>query len=687
MTRFLTLLFALLLAAPVLAAPHVQVAIAAESATPAPGKPVTLALTFTPQPGWHTYWKNPGDAGLETQAKWTLPSDATAAPLRYPVPGTLLIAGLMNYVYERPSTLLADVAVPAGLAAGSAFPVSVKLDYLVCSAEMCVPESATVSTAATIGDGAPDPARATLFAAARRALPTPLAEAAHYSVRGGRLVVAVPLGALDRVRSAYFFPAADGIAKYSAPQTVTVDGDRLRIETAVSGTPTGAISGILRIDRAGEEEPRGFAVSATPGAVPPAGAALAAGAGDVPRGSGTTFLAALLLAVAGGVVLNVMPCVFPILSLKALSLAKGNVDGETARRDALAYAAGVVLVCTLLGGAILGLRAAGTQVGWAFQLQDSRVILLLLLLTTGIALNLAGLFEFATVDAGGALASKPGIAGSFWTGALAAFVATPCTGPFMAGALGAALVLPTVAGLAVFAGLGLGLALPFLAVAFIPAIRSRLPRPGAWMATLRRLLSVPMFLTALALAWVLGQQSGTDGLILGVGGALVLGLLLWWLGRSQAAGRPFWLSLGGAAVAAVVTIALLPPAGSAPAAAHATTALAAEPFSEARLAQLRAAGTPTFVYFTADWCLTCKVNERGALADADVARAFRSAGVRTLVGDWTSGDAAIGRFIEARGAAGVPLYLFYSASGEPAQLPQILTAGRLIEAARPPAAS
>ena len=687
MTRFLTLLLALLFAAPAVAAPHVQVAIAAESAAPAPGKPVTLALTFTPLSGWHTYWKNPGDAGYDTQAKWTLPTGATAGPLRYPVPGTLIIAGLMNYVYEHPSTLLAEVAVPAGLAPGSAFPVVAKLDYLVCSAEMCVPESATVSTSLTIGNGAPDPARASVFAAARRALPTPLAETARYSVSGGRLAIAVPLAALDRVRSAYFFPAGDGIAKYSAPQAVTVAGDRLRIETIASGTPTGPIAGVLRVDRVGETEPRGFAVTATPGVVPAAGTALSASGGgtDAPGGTGTTFLTALLLAVAGGIVLNVMPCVFPILSLKALSLAKGNVDAATARRDALAYAAGVVLVCTLLGGAILGLRAAGTQVGWAFQLQDPRVILLLLLLTTGIALNLAGLFEFATVDAGGKLASKPGIAGSFWTGVLAAFVATPCTGPFMAGALGAALVLPPVAGLAVFAGLGFGLALPFLAVAFVPAIRRRLPRPGAWMATFRRLLSVPMFLTALALAWVLGQQSGTDGLILGVAGALVLGLLLWWLGRSQASGRPGWLSLAGAAVAAVATIALLPPAGSAPATAQVTTGLAAEPFSEGRLAQLRAAGTPTFVYFTADWCLTCKVNEHGALADTDVAKAFRSAGVRTLVGDWTSGDAAIGRFIEARGAAGIPLYLFYGTTGEPQQLPQILTAGRLIEATRPSA--
>ncbi len=675
--RFLLALLAATLALPAAAAPHATVTLAAESATPAPGKPLTVALTFSPQPGWHTYWKNPGDAGVETRATWTLPAGATAGALRYPVPGTLLIGGLMNYVYEAPAALLVDITVPA--AARGAFPVAVKLDYLVCSAEMCVPESATVSQTLNLSDGAPDPAAASQFAAARRALPVPLGAAVTYGVTGGQLVISVPFAAPERVRKAYFFPAGDGIASYSAPQTVTMVKDALRIETKADGTPAGPVAGVLRIERDGEP-PRGFDIVADPGPMPAAGAALASDGG----GGGTPaigFLPALLLAIAGGIILNVMPCVFPILSLKALALAKGG-DAATARRDALAYAAGVIGVCVALGGLILALRAGGAQVGWAFQLQSPQVILGLLLLTTGIALNFAGVFELGTIDAGSGLASKPGAAGSFWTGALAAFVATPCTGPFMAGALGAALVLPPAAALGVFAGLGLGLALPFLAIGFVPALRRRLPKPGAWMGTFRRILSVPMFLTALALAWVLGQQSGIDGMTLGLAGALVVGLLLWWLGARQASGRSAWAPLGVAVAAVVLTIANVQPAGHASAHAESAAIPAAEPFSEVRLAELTAAGTPTFVYFTADWCLTCKVNEHGALADPAVAAAFRKAGVKTLVGDWTSGDAAISRFLAAQGVAGVPLYLFYGkAGGAPVQLPQILSTSDLVNAA------
>ena len=678
---------ALALATSVAAAPppHAAVTIAAESAAPAPGKPLAIALSFTSQPGWHTYWKNGGDAGVETRADWTLPAGATAGTLAYPVPGRLLVSGLMNYVYDHPTSLLATVAVPAGAAAGSQFPVKVKLDYLICTDEQCVPESATFATTLTIGDGAPDPAQAARFAAARRALPMPMTEAAHFAVAAGRLTLAVPLAGLDRVRDAYFFPAHDGIAEYAAPQSVTVAGDRLRIETKAGATPGAEIEGVLRIDRDGEQ-PRGFAIKATPGAVPGAGTPLASSDGAAGSGGGGTlaaFLPAFLLAVAGGILLNVMPCVFPILSLKALSLAKGNTEPAAARRDALAYAGGVILVCVGLGAAILGLRAAGTQVGWAFQLQSPHVILGLLLLVTSIALNLAGLFEVVLPGSGGgqSLASKPGAAGSFWTGALAAFVATPCTGPFMAGALGAALVLPPAAGLLVFAGLGLGLALPFIAIGFVPALRRRLPRPGAWMNTFRHILSVPMFLTALALAWVLGRQAGVAGMTLGLGGALALGLFLWWVGARQAGGGRSWLPIGGAVAAFGLALFLLPAQGPAGAQALATVdapdGLAAEPFSEARLAALQAARTPALVYFTADWCLTCKVNERGALADSGVAAAFKAKRVRTLVGDWTNGDPVLGKFIEAHNRAGVPLYLFYHADGRVETLPQLLTAGGL----------
>jgi thiol:disulfide interchange protein len=620
----------------------------------------TVGLVLTPKPGWHSYWSNPGEAGFALKAKWTLPAGATAAPLRFPVPGTLLVSGLMNYVYESAATLVTTISGPVGA-------IGVDLNYLVCTAEMCVPESAKL----TLPAGAADPR----IAAALAALPTPLT-GARFAVDHGRLALAVPVANPASVTHAYFFPAADGIADYASPQVVTVAGSALRIETktavAAPGTkaaPLATVAGVLRIERG--TKVTGYDLTAEPGAVAAAGLASAP-----PSNTLALFASALALAIAGGAVLNVMPCVFPILSLKALSLAKGGATPVEARRDAMAYAAGVIAVCVALGGVVLALSAAGDAVGWGFQLQNPRVVAGLLILVTAISLNLAGLFELGSFGGGESLASKPGAAGSFWTGALAAFVATPCTGPFMAAALGAALVLPPVAGLLVFAGLGFGLALPFLAIGFVPALRRRLPKPGAWMATFRHLLSIPMFVTALGLAWLLGRQSGVGGMAIGLAGALAAGLALWWLGGRQRAFASGWPPLIAGLVASILAVAAITGAAaphSATDTIDAPSGLAAAPFSEAALAKLQASHTPTFVYFTADWCLTCKVNERGALSSPAVAAAFRAKGVRTLVGDWTSNDPVLGRFIRAHNRAGVPLYLFYHADGQVETLPQVLT--------------
>ncbi len=378
-----------------------------------------------------------------------------------------------------------------------------------------------------------------------------------------------------------------------------------------------------------------------------------------------------------------MPCVFPILGLKALSLARGGMSEAIARREAIAYSIGVMLTCVALGGAVLALRAAGEQVGWAFQLQSPPVIATLLLLMVALALNLSGLFEIRMGSGmGQSLAERGGLAGAFWTGVLAAFVATPCTGPFMGLALGAALFLAPLSALAIFAGLGLGIALPFLLIAFIPALRRRLPKPGNWMGTFRRVMAIPLWLTALALMWVLGRQAGTPAIAIGLGGALGLGLLLWWIGRCQMRGRIVAtapLAALAVAVLAVALVARLPVQG-----APTTTARPALPdteaFSLARLAALRSEGRPVFVYFTADWCITCKVNEKGALASPRVADAFRKAGVRVMVGDWTNGDAEIGRFLTAQGRAGVPLYLMYHPDGRIETLSEILTTDALIAA-------
>ena len=648
---------------------HLSIQLVAETDRPAAGGDVTLALDTRPQAGWHGYWTNPGDAGFPAKLTWTLPKGVTASEPAYPMPTTLLIAGLMNYVYEKPYAPLVTVHVPAGLAAGTALPIKLHMDYLVCSAEICVPESADLSTDLKVGDGAVSSDRRAQFDAWRQAQPRPLGAEATYQVANGQLRLAVPYPATAPLDHAYFFAASTGLIDYAAPQTVIRDGDRVVVEAKASGNGGAAIQGILRIG-----DGQGLAITAKPGAVAaPSGSNAPSGSGEA-AGANPWSLALIALggAILGGLILNIMPCVFPILSLKALSLARASIDEREARREAIAYTLGVVFVCIALGGVILALRAAGATIGWAFQLQDPHAIMLLLLLTTAIAFNLAGLFEVPTPRF---VSQTGGVTGAFATGALAAFIATPCTGPFMGAALGAALVLPWPAALAVFAGLGLGLALPFLAIGFVPALRRKLPKPGGWMETFRHILAVPMFLTALALSWVLGRQAGIDGMTLGLAAALAIAVLLWIVGRRQARGLSAGWALGLLMlVVAVAALAWIAPAPRTAAAAPAGVT----PFSEAKLAALRAQNRPVFAYFTADWCLTCKVNEKAAIETDEVQSAFKAHNVAVLEGDWTDGDATLGRFIEAHNRAGVPLYLYYApGAATPKVLPQVLTKGML----------
>ena len=673
LAALLFLLLAWLVAGPAAAQPpsagrHMQVGLTAESGTVAPGAAVTLALEMRPEPGWHGYWRNPGDAGAEPRVQWQLPQGWSIGPLQYPVPDRLTVLGLMNYVYESDHALLAELRAPAGAEAGTRIPIVGRLEYLVCTDEVCVPERATVSTQLLVGARSESEAD---FSAFRQKLPRPLAVPGRFEIAGQKLRIAVPLPPSMAVDMPYFYPVTQEALDHSASQSISRNGDFIIVETALGprGRELSSIEGVLEIGPG-----LGLSLTAEPGPVPSAGTPIATES-LTPTNNVSTLMFALLGALAGGLLLNIMPCVFPILSLKALSLARAGETDRAARREALAYTAGVILICLALGGLLLLLRAAGETAGWAFQLQEPKVILLLLLLVTAIAFNLAGLFALPAFAAGEAATRSGGARGAFFTGALAAFVATPCTGPFLGFALGAALVLPPLAALAVFAGLGLGLALPFLLLGFVPALRRRLPKPGPWMARFQRILAVPMFVTALGLVWILGRQAGVDGMALGLGAALVLGLGLWWLGR-----RGGGLRVGPLVLILVAVLAPLPfiRTNEAPAAVS-RSGLAAEPFSEQRLAELRSAGSPVFVYFTADWCLTCKVNEKAALEQEEVASVFRERGIRVLVGDWTRGDEQIGRFLEQNGRSGVPFYLFYPPGREPEILPQILTVSRLTE--------
>jgi thiol:disulfide interchange protein/DsbC/DsbD-like thiol-disulfide interchange protein len=653
--------------------PHIAARLVTETPAPAPGGAFTLAFDMRPASGWHGYWENPGDAGLGMTVHWTAPQGVTLGPLRYPVPATLIVSSLMNHVYEGPYAVLVSGRVPAGMTPGERLPIRVRADWLACTREVCVPEGADLSVEMVVGSGAVDGALQARFDGYRAHLPRPLGAEGRYQLAGGRFRLAVPLPAAVTVSDPHFFARTDHALRFAAPQNISRNGDMLIVETDADGAAKsgGAVEGVLSTG-----DHLGLMLTARPGLVPPAGEPLERAGASAKATGLNAIVAALGGALLGGLLLNIMPCVFPILSLKALKLARAGGDGGAAKREAVAYALGVVATCVVLGGVLLALRAGGATVGWAFQLQDPRVILLLLILVTAIALNLAGLFALPAIGMGEGLAARSGTGGAFWTGALVAFVATPCTGPFMGAALGAALVLPLVAALAVFAGLGIGLALPFVLVAFVPAIRRRLPRPGAWMERLQRILSIPMFLTALGLAWLLGQQRGPAGIGIGIGAALLAAAALWWLGQRQRHGRA-----GGVPATAAVALALglgvvLLPTRPTDANA-AVTKSGAIPFDAAKLAALRKAGRPVFLYFTADWCITCKANEAAAIDRAEVARAFAQDGVVVMVGDWTNGDPAIGRFLESQGRSGVPLYLWY-APGQPVKvLPQILTPATL----------
>ena len=617
-----------------------------------PGGEVELAILMHTTPGWHGYWLNPGDAGLPMSVEWSLPPDWSVGPLRYPVPGKLLVAGIVNYVYEKDYAVLLRLKAPAG-AAGSAR-ISAKMRWLACTDKVCVPEKGEVSLSVPTGGMAvPD----TRFNEWRRALPRPLATPARFEVKGDKLRLAIPLPASATIGEPYFFPAEDGPINYAAPQRFTREGDTLIAEmTRRRGEPA-AISGVLALG-----DGRGLELRAVPGAVPDTSVGINA------------LLLALLGALAGGILLNLMPCVFPILALKALHLARSGGDEATARRDALGYAAGAIVGTGALGIVLLAIRAGGSAAGWAFQLQEPRTILLLALLVTAITLNLLRVFELPVVG------GERNPAGSFGTGALAAFVATPCAGPFLGAALGTALLLPAAGSIAVFAALGLGLALPFVIVAFVPALRSKLPKPGQWMVTLQRVLAVPMALTAIALLWLLWRQGGGQALGLGLAGALGLGLLLFGLGLRQRDGQSVLWGVPVALALIAGTIWLLPQRSD-----DTQRASTGREWSPDAVAREQAAGRPVFVYFTADWCLTCKVNEAGAIDRDNVQAAFRKAGVVTLVGDWTNGDPAITRFLDSRGRAGVPLYLWYEPDKpEPEELPQVLTPSMLSERASRP---
>ncbi|MDJ0978724.1 MAG: thioredoxin family protein [Erythrobacter sp.] len=646
---------------------NIEVQLLAED-LPAPGREWTLALTFSPSaPEWHGYWKNPGDAGQGLRLTLDLPEGWEMGEALYPVPDRLLIGDLMNHIYEGEYAVLVPVSVPEDAEIEGIPTLTGYVEFLACTDRVCVPQDAVLEAGIGLGDFPK-----------WRAQVAPLLDAqAAFDLAGDTLRLAIPLPESVTLAAPHVFIANEELVDYAAAQSFRRAGDTLTVDVPLgrgNAAPPGAVEGILAF---GDES--GVRFRAVPGEVPTGGEVIAGPATRAVPPLWTLAIGALV----GGFILNIMPCVFPILSLKALSLARAGESEAAARVEGLAYTAGVVLACVALGAVLLALRAAGEQVGWAFQLQEPSVVIVLLVLAAAITANFAGVFELPSIDTGSG--ARKGAGGAFATGLLAAFAATPCTGPFMAAALGAALLLPAPLALVLFAMLGLGLALPFLALGFVPALRRRLPKPGAWMETFRRIMAIPMGLTAIALVWLTAQLGGRYFAMLALLTVFGVILALWVVGKLQRAGKMAWPALPLVAAPFLVFGAVaLPASFERPLRGASASLLAAQEFSEEALAEGRASGKPVFVWFTADWCVTCKVNESVAIEREATAEAFEEAEVIAMVGDWTVRDEAITAFLTEQGAAGVPLYLWYEPGAEPEQLPQVLTPDTLPELARRP---
>jgi thiol:disulfide interchange protein DsbD len=668
-------------AAPPAIADLVKPELVAETASAAPGGTLWLDVHLDIAPGWHVYWRNPGDAGLPTSIAWSLPPGFAAGAIEWPVPERFKVGDIANYGYTGGVDLLVPLAVSATLEPGAAARLDATVNYLVC-AEICIPGEAKLGLSLPVDAPAKsEPAVAERFAAARRKLPLAAPFAVRFAAEPHDLRLIVPAAAIAGIEqpTAAFFPDDDNVIDHSAEPKVTARGGGLESVMAKSASPTAAVPAALNgvlVLRGAEGAQRSYTVSAS--AVAPA-----------PQGEDGLpgWWQALTFAFLGGVILNLMPCVFPILSLKVLSLA--GADPAKRHHHGLAYALGVVLSFAALGSVLLSLRVGGAAVGWGFQLQSPVVVGLLAYLLLAMGLSLSGVAEFGAglAGTGRRLAERGGLAGAFFTGVLATVVATPCTAPFMGAALGAAVVAPAPLAQAIFVALGAGLAAPLLLASFTPGIARVLPRPGGWMEVLKQVLAFPLYGTVAWLVWVLIQETGPEGSLAALFGLVLVGFAVWVYGRtrlSAPAARRLGSGLALAGFAAAVVLAVLIPRGPPPADARAAAAardgLPYQPFSEARLTALTAEHKPVFVNLTAAWCLTCIVNERATLDRAAVRDAFAARGIVALKGDWTRQDPEIAQFLQSFGRSGVPLYLLYDGKGAATVLPQILTATAVIEA-------
>ncbi len=660
-----------------------------------PGQSFWVALDFDIRDGWHTYWRNPGDSGQATKLEWHLPPGFTAGDIVWTTPHRFEVPPLVNYGYAKHAVHLIEITAPKDLQSAPVV-LSAKASWLVCS-DVCIPEDAVLQLKMPVGDrpGPADPSDAALFRAARGELPSPEPAATTVHVQNGQLVLALgkEWGAtLPQITSLAFFPYDDGGIEYAAAQILTRHKDDIELAMKVGYKPPkdAVVRGVLL---ATEQNGNDTVTVPIEIAAQFAGAGAAAGANTrVAAIAGAKTAASLplllLFALLGGLILNLMPCVFPVLSIKAMGLVEqAKRHPATVRAKGAAFAAGVIGSMLGLAGALLALRAGGEQIGWGFQLQSPVFVTLLVYLLLAVGLNLSGVFEVGggLAGMGDGLTRGDSYRAAFFTGVLTTLVATPCTAPFMAFAVGAALTQPPFIALCIFAALGFGLALPYLLLSFAPWTRRILPKPGAWMDTLKQIFAFPIYASAAWLLWVLAQETSPIGLGAALAGAILIALAAWCYQKSKS-------SASGGRVAGLITAAVsvllaivLPlhstDVVSASTAGGSSAAVGGahgwQNYDATEVAKLNAAGQPLLVNFTASWCLTCLVNERNAFADSAVREIFRSKKIALMKGDWTNRDPAITKALAEFGRAGVPLYVVYNSkpgSTEPVILPQLLTA-------------
>jgi thiol:disulfide interchange protein len=681
-------------AAATLKTEHVEAELVTDDASAQPGKPTIVGLKLRMAPHWHTYWKNPGDSGLPTKIQWTLPEGWKAGEIQWPYPQPLPVGPLLNYGYDDEVVLLVPLTPPANAPEGAA-PIKAHAEWLVCK-DICVPEKGDLDLAFPVSKA--EPKKNAMFQAsidrARNQLPIDVAGwKSEASMSATALVVRLtaPEGAAPPAK-AHFFPERESLIEPAAPEKVTIAGRTLTLEMKLADPPltdVKALNGVIVSDSgwSGSDGRKAMNVVASVGA----GALPAAGASESRTGAavGGSTLAALLFAFIGGILLNLMPCVFPVLGIKVMGFVEhAHGDERAMRLQGVVFTAGVIVSFLVLAGLMLALRAGGTQLGWGFQLQSPVFVTLLAALFFVLALNLSGVFEWGAFAQSmtSNISARGRYADAFLSGVLATVVATPCTAPFMGAAVGFTLTQDPLHSLLVFGVLAAGMALPVLLLSLFPALLKRLPRPGAWMETMKQVLAFPLFATVAWLVWVLGAQSGNDAVFALLAGLVLIAMGAWMQGRAANASGIWRSALAAAFVAVGIVVALpgAPPEGL-QSMSHDETW---QEWSPQKVQDLVASGKPVFVDFTAAWCVTCQVNKRVALYNVKVAKAFADRDVITLKADWTRQDPRITATLASLGRNAVPVYALYvPGESEPRLLPEVLTPSLVLdEISRLPAA-